>query len=276
MQLSCLPVSFYPELSAGRMTLRDWARMGAEIGLDAVDASVLMFPDHAPETLARLRREVEDEGMSLLMLTSYPDFTHPDGGQRARELDEERRVVEMAAALGVRYVRATAGQAHPGTSRAEGIAWAAHGLRRLVELTRGSGVEIVYENHGKPGVWQYNDFTAPEELFLAVFDATDGSGLGINFDTANALLYAADPVDLLREVLSRVRTVHANEVIAPQSDAPYGLLGTGLVPFAALFSELHKAGWDNWICIEECGKQGRAGVEAAARFVRRVWAEAQG
>jgi len=52
------------------------------------------------------------------------------------------------------------------------------------------------------------------------------------------------------------------------------LLGTGLAPFAALFGRLKRAGWNGWMCIEEASFQGRDGVEAAVRFVRRAWSEA--
>ena len=37
MKLSCLPVSFYSDIIAGRMSLGEWARMGVELGLDAVN-----------------------------------------------------------------------------------------------------------------------------------------------------------------------------------------------------------------------------------------------
>jgi sugar phosphate isomerase/epimerase len=52
------------------------------------------------------------------------------------------------------------------------------------------------------------------------------------------------------------------------------LLGTGLVPFREMFNMLKRAGFDGWICMEEASFQGQAGVEAAARFIRRTWAEA--
>ncbi len=86
-----------------------------------------------------MRRDVESTGMRILMVTSYPDFTHPDAAQRERELALEQEVVAVAAALGAQYVRVTAGQAHPETGRAEGIAWAIQGLRRLAESTRELG-----------------------------------------------------------------------------------------------------------------------------------------
>jgi sugar phosphate isomerase/epimerase len=135
MKLSCLPVSFFTDIIAGRMSVGAWARMGAELGLDAIDLSILFVPDHSPAAVAALRREIEAQGIRVAMVTSYPDFTHPDARQRELELALEREVMAVAAGLGAELVRVTAGQAHPETGIAEGIAWAANGLSRAPGAT---------------------------------------------------------------------------------------------------------------------------------------------
>jgi len=274
LKLSCLPVSYFSDIIEGRMTVAEWARMGAELGLDAIDLSILFVPDRGSPAVAALRRQIEDQGMGVAMLTSYPDFTHPDPAQRKRELDLEQEVAEVAAGLGARLVRVTAGQAHPGTGRNEGTAWAIDGLCRLVERTRGSGVTLVYENHAKPGAWEYTDFSQPPEIFLEVARGTADAGLAINFDTGNAAAFAEDPLALLDQVIDRVASVHASDTAERGQLRPV-LLGTGVTPFGPLFGRLVAAGWDGWICMEEASFQGRDGVEAAAQFVRQTWAQAQ-
>jgi len=272
MQLSCLPVSFFADIIEGRMSISEWARMGAELGLDAIDLSTLFVPDPSPQALSALRRDLEVTGMRVAMVTSYPDFTHPDKKQRERELALEQQVVAMAASLGARLVRVTAGQAHPETGREEGIAWATEGLRKLVETVGNLGPRLVYENHGKPGAWRYTDFSQPPDIFLEIARGTSDVGLGINFDTANATAFAEDPLALLNRVIERVASVHAADTAVRGELRPV-LLGTGVTPFAALFGRLHQAGWDGWICIEEASRRGREGVEAAVRFVRRMWSQ---
>jgi sugar phosphate isomerase/epimerase len=270
MKLSCLPVSFFSDITEGRMSVFEWAQMGASIGLDAIDISILFTPDHNPQTLATMRRDVESTGMRILMVTSYPDFTHPDAAQRERELALEQEVVSVGAALGAQYVRVTAGQAHPETGRAEGISWAIQGLRRLAESTRSSGITLVYENHAKPGAWTFTDFSQPPDIFLEIARAIDDAGIGVNFDTGNAATFADDPVELLRAVMSQVITIHAADS-SRRGELKHVLLGTGVTPYPALFRELKKAGWDGWICMEEAANQGRAGVEAAAGYIRQTW-----
>jgi sugar phosphate isomerase/epimerase len=270
MKLSCLPVSFFSDIIEGRMSVLQWAQMGASIGLDAIDISILFAPDHAPQTLAAMRRDVESTGMRILMVTSYPDFTHPDAAQREREIALEQEVVSVAAALGAQYVRVTAGQAHPETGRAEGIAWAIQGLCRLAESTRNSGITLVYENHAKPGAWTYTDFSQPPDIFLEIARATADVGIGVNFDAGNAATFADDPIELLRAVMPQVITIHAADSSC-RGELKHVLLGTGVTPYPAIFKELKKAGWDGWICMEEAAYLGRAGVEAAARFIRQTW-----
>jgi sugar phosphate isomerase/epimerase len=270
--LSCLPVSFFNDLVEGRMSVAEWARMGAVLGLDGIDLSIAMVLDRSPHGLKTLRHDIETTGMSLVMLTSYPDFTHPDPEQRGRELTMEQDVIRVAVALGARFVRVTAGQAHPETGRADGIRWAVDGLTRLVETNHHTGVTLVYENHAKPGVWKYTDFSQPPDIFLEIVQATADVGLGVNFDTGNAASFADDPVKLLDQVVDRVVTIHAADT-AVRGALRHVLLGTGITPYAALFKRLQQAGWDGWICMEEAACQGEAGVEAAARFIRQTWNE---
>jgi sugar phosphate isomerase/epimerase len=268
-----LPVSFFSDIIEGRMTVGEWARMAAEIGLDAIDLSILFVPDHTPAALAELRQEIEDAGMSVTMVTSYPDFTHPDPAQRKRELQIEVEAVRAAAALRAKYVRVTAGQSHPETSRTDGIDWATVGLTRLVQATRDLDVTLVYENHSKPGAWQYTDFSEPPDIFEEIVQRTAECDLAVNFDTANATAFSKDPVHLLHQVMDRVETIHAADT-ATQGQLQHVLLGTGLTPFSDLFATLKQAGWDGWICMEEAAFQGQAGVESAARYIRHTWDEA--
>ncbi len=270
MKLSCLPVSFFEAIISGKMTVGDWARMGASLRLDAIDLSILFIPDRTAAAVAALRDQIGSAGMSVAMVTSYPDFTHPDAAQRARELEAEVEVIETARRLGAPLVRVTAGQAHPQTGEAEGIAWAVDGLCCLAERVRGSGVRLVYENHAKPGAWQYADFSQPPDIFLEVARQTAGAGIGINFDTGNAASFAEDPVGLLEAVVNRVVSVHASDS-STRGALNHCLLGTGITPYRQLFQCLKQHGWDGWICMEEASQLGREGVERAACFVRETW-----
>jgi sugar phosphate isomerase/epimerase len=271
MFLSCLPVSFFDEIVSGRMKLDEWARIGVAAGLDAVDLSILFLPERTPATARAVRRQIQSVGMRVAMLTTYPDFTHPDAMQRHNELDKECNAVMLAAELGAEFIRVTAGQAHPQTGREEGIRWAVEGLQGLVERTKDLGVQLVYENHAKPGAWQYTDFSQPPAVFLEILAGVDTPELGVNFDTGNATAFADDPLEFLEKILPRVKSIHASDT-STRGQLKHTLLGTGLTPYHEIFQRLKKAGWDGWICMEEASCRGREGVLSAADFIRGAWA----
>jgi len=273
MRLSCLPVSFFAEILDGRLTVAEWARMGRALGLDAIDLSLLFVQPRSVEQARVLRRQIEDAGSRVAMITTYPDFTHPESAQRRKEFDLAVETFGIAEALGADLMRVTAGQAHPSTGRAEGIAWAIEGLSRLAEAVRSSPVRPVYENHAKPGAWEYTDFSTPPDIFLEIARGTTSADLGINFDTGNAAAFAPDPLAMLDQVIERVVSVHVADTAAFGELKPV-LIGTGIAPLRAVFDRLAAAGWDGWLCMEEASFQGRPGVEAAARFVRRAWQQA--
>ncbi len=273
MQLSCLPVSFFLDIIEGRMPVSDWARIGADAGLDAIDLSILFIPDQSLESARAIRHEIEAVGIAVAMVTTYPDFTHPSESQRLDEIRFEKRAVDIATELDADLVRVTAGQAHPETSVSDGIKWAVEGLRAMQEYAQEKDIMLVYENHGKPGAWDYTDFSEPPDIFLEIAGLVIPSGMGINYDTGNAAAFSADPVGLLDEVIDHVVSVHASDT-ATRGELNHVLLGTGITPFDLIFERLVEVGWNEWICIEEASYQGEEGVNAAVQFVRQTWLDA--
>ena len=137
------------------MTVGEWARMGAAVGLDAIDLSVLFFECLDRDYLHQLRKDIESAGMRVAMVSSYPDFTHPDPAERQRQIELERGYIEAVGRLGAEMIRITSGQAHPGLREEDGICWALQGLKACEDAGQAAGVRLVLENHGKPGCWDY-------------------------------------------------------------------------------------------------------------------------
>src|SRR5262245_55132993 len=147
MKLSSLPVSLYPELTAGTRTLADWFRLAAQLSLDGADVSVVHLPGRTAADLRPVRQAAEKAGVQIAMLVTYADFTHPDASERARQVEEIKAFCDVAAELGASFMRVTAGQNHPGLERAAGIEWAVAGLTACLDKAAASGVTLCYENH---------------------------------------------------------------------------------------------------------------------------------
>ena len=270
MKVSCLPVSFFPQILDGRMSVLDWVRIAKGCRLDTIDISTMFVKNHTPTYLTALRRDLDSHDMPITMVTSYPDFSHPDRIQRERELDYLRHDIAVASFLGARYVRIVAGQAHPTTPLEAGKRWVVELFRKAAKISKRYGIQLVYENHSKPGAWHYYDFSYATEIFLNIAKTIQDTGIRINFDTANPIAYGDDPIPILQEIVGMIETIHAADTGKRGELSPV-LIGQGLVPFEKIFRILKQNGFDNWICIEEASCTGESGVKKATDFVRETW-----
>lgn len=275
MKLSCLPVSLYPELSAGRWTLADWFRFAAELGLDGADVSVVHLGGTDAANLRTVRGQAQDAGVQIAMLVSYADFTHPDAGERARQVDEIRRYVAAAHDLGAEFVRVTAGQAHPGLAQDAALGWAVDGLTACLDDAVQAGITLTYENHTKGYAWTYNDFSQPASVFLEIVARTEGSGLRVLYDTANTLATGDDPLAVLEAVKHRVAAIHTNDIARAGFFEPV-VLGEGVAPIIPIYRTMIETGFDGWVIVEEAGKQGEAGFRKAIPYADWAWGQAGG
>lgn len=272
--MSCLSVSLFPAIVNNEMTIKEYARFCKSQGLDGFDLGSILLKSHTPKYVKQLKKEIEQVGISLVMVTAYPDLTHPEALQREREFDFLVHDIALASALGAKYLRVTAGQAHPGVSAEEGIKWAIESLKKAAAVSDKYGITLVYENHGKPGVWEYMDFSNRPEIFLQIAKGLKETSIGINFDTANILVAGYETtLEVLEEVFEKVLTIHVAETASAGKMDPVAL-GTGLVPFREIFHYLKEKKFNGWLCLEEFGNNGTEGVQKAIEFVRRTWNEA--
>ena len=256
------------------MTIQAYARFCKSIGLDAFDIGLILLKNHTPKYIREIRNDIAEVGIPLLMVTTYPDFTHPDSLQREREFDFLVHDIALASAVGASYLRVTAGQAHPETREADGIAWAVDYLRKAAPISDKYGITLLYEDHSKPGAWDYMDFSNPPHIFLEIARQLRDTSIGINFDTANILVAGEDTtLQVLDEVFDQVKTIHVAETATKGKMDPVAI-GTGIVPFEDIFRYLKDKRFDGWLCLEEWGNQGTEGVKRAVDFVKSTWEKA--
>ncbi|HEY4287242.1 MAG TPA: sugar phosphate isomerase/epimerase family protein [Puia sp.] len=274
MKMSCLSVSLFPAIMSGEMTIKEYAQFCKEQGLDGFDIGLILLKNHTPRYIATLKQEIAEVGIPLVMVTTYPDFTHPDHLQREREFDFLVHDIALASAVGAKFLRVTAGQAHPDTKREEGIKWAIEYLRKAAPVSDKYGITLVYEDHSKPGAWEYMDFSNPPDIFLAIAKGIKDTSIGINFDTANILVAGHEnTVEVLDEVIDKVLTIHVAETATLGKLDPV-VIGTGLVPFPDIFTYLKSKKFNGWLCLEEWGNKGKQGITQAIGYVRKTWTNA--
>ncbi|MDE3178671.1 MAG: sugar phosphate isomerase/epimerase [Acidobacteriota bacterium] len=284
MKLAAFPKCFMDQLVVDHtMSVFDWIAMAAELPVDGLEMYSGFLENFDPAYLARVREAIEARGLDMPMFCCSPDFTSPDERDQRREIEIEKKMIGVTAALGGRFCRVLSGQRRPEVSRAQGVKWVSECLRELVDFAADKNVVLALENHYKDNYWRHPEFAQKSDVFIEILSAVPSPWLGAQFDPSNTILAGEDPIDLLQKIKGRVVTMHASdrrlkpghsiEELRLAEDSmgyaailSHGVIGSGLNDFPKIFSILKSAGFDGWVSIED-GVNGLDEIRQSAEFL---------
>lgn len=149
--------SLHKTLYGGKLDHLDFPRAARrEYGIEAVEYVNSFFKEKGSASYnAELKKRCEDEGVVsvLIMCDGEGDLGDADEARRAKAVENHRKWVEAAKALGCHSIRVNAKSS--GTPE-EQRDRSADGLRRLCELADPYAINVIVENHGglsSNGAW---------------------------------------------------------------------------------------------------------------------------
>lgn len=287
--IAVFPKCFFDDLVDRRRSFADWIRDAAGLGAEGLEHYDGFFASLAPADVDPIAALIQDTGQCTAMICFSPDFTHPDAGERRRQVERQRAAIDLAVRLGARYCRTLTGQRHPGMTHAEGVARALDGLRRSLEHAERRGVVLCIENHYKDGTWRYPEFAQDEATFLEILERIDSPWFGVQYDPSNATVGGYDPIRFLEQVRHRVVTMHASDrylsagasladlrtadgAAGYASVLRHGETGKGMNDYDAIFRILAGARFSGWISVED-GMDGLDELRRSVEFLKRKRAE---
>lgn len=289
-KLAVFPKAFMDALCKdGTMRVAEWIELASKLDVDGLEwyAGFLEMEDE--KNWPVFRRQAEDHGKVVPMMCCSPDFTHPDATFRQKEIEKQKKWIDMTSILGGSYCRVLSGQKRPGLSVEEGVKLAADCIRACLPYAEDRGITLILENHYKDNFWEYPEFAQKMDVFCKLVNSIDHPFFGVNYDPSNTYLAGEDPIELLKRVSGRVVTMHASDRYLKEGTLEdlrneeggvegyakrlsHGEIGQGLNDYDAIFTELKTAGFDNWISIED-GVDGMDQLERSVAFLKRKIAE---
>jgi len=114
----------------------------------------------------------------------------------------------------------------------------------------------------------------------------DSPHFGVQYDPSNAIVAGDDPLELLEDLKSRVKTVHASDrflkegttiedlrqadgTIGYSPNLSHGVTGKGLNDYDAILSILREADFNGWVSIED-GMNGVGEMKESMDFLRMM------
>lgn len=281
-KLAAFPKCYMDDLCVHRtMTLFDWIELASQLGVEGLEF-YSGFIDDEPEFLSRVKAALEKANLQMPMMCCSPDFTQPDPVLLQKEIDREKRMIEITAFFGGRFCRVLSGQRRPELSRSAGVAQVVRVIKGILPFAEEHRVVLSMENHYKDNYWQYPEFAQKMDVFTEIVNQIDSPWFGVNYDPSNTLLAGEDPIELLEAIKHRVVTMHASdrllvsgtlEDLRKEEDSvgyasrlSHGVIGKGLNDYDKIFSILHSVGFDSWISIED-GMDGMEDLRKSVKFL---------
>ena len=280
-RISVFPKCYFDELVRGERSYVVWIHDAATLGGEGVEHYDEFFPSYDERDVVPVMDAMRETGQVSSMLCFSPDFTHPDADERARQVERQKRAIDLSVRIGARYCRTLSGQKYPGLSIREGVARAAECIERSLEYAANRDVVLCLENHYKVGDWLYPEFAQQEEPFLALLDALpETPNLGVQYDPSNAVVGGFDPIAFLERIKYRVVTMHASDrylvagttleeitlqdgTVGYPDKLRHGETGKGANDYDAIFRILREVNFAGWISVED----GMNGLDELRRSV---------
>jgi sugar phosphate isomerase/epimerase len=284
-RLAAFPKAFMQALCKdGTMKISEWIELASKLDIDGLEwyAGFLEMADE--KNWPVFQRMVEDRGLKIPMLCCSPDFTHPDKSIRKKEIEKEKRWIDMTCVLGGSFCRILSGQRRPGLTNEEGLRITMESIQDCLIYAKERSITLILENHYKDDFWEYPEFAQKADIFCQLVNAIDHPNFGVNYDPSNAYLAGDDPIILLKRISNRVVTMHASDRFLSEGTIEdlqqeergatgyakrlkHGEIGKGLNDYDAIFTELTKVHFDGWISIED-GIEGMEQLECSVSFLR--------
>jgi glucosamine-6-phosphate deaminase len=217
---------------------------GIELRFIEGDDALWERPELSGSALADTRARLRDAGLEIACVDTRSFFHHAEAARRAAALEEARRSLELAAALGAAGIRVFGDRVQPGQDRASTVGFIVEALERLAEVAP-AGVEVWLESHG--------DFARASDT-MSVMGRVRASRAGVLWDPANAFETGESPRQGWPALRGRVRHVHLKDV-APEASAD-GRKWTPRLPGEGTFAPervlalLRAEGYDRWVSFE--------------------------
>jgi sugar phosphate isomerase/epimerase len=282
-KLAAFPKCYMDQLCVDHtMTLFEWIELAATLGVDGLEFYSGFLDDNEP-FLTSVKAALERHHLAMPMLCCSPDFTQPDPALLEKEIEYEKRMIEITAFFGGQFCRVLSGQRRPELSREKGVAQVVRVIKSLLPFAQAHGVVLNMENHYKDNYWKYPEFAQKMDVFCDIVDQIDSPWFGVNYDPSNTILAGEDPLVLLERVKHRVVSMHASdrylksgtiEDLRKEEDSvgyasrlAHGVIGKGMNDYDKIFSTLHAVGFNSWISIED-GMDGMDDLRESVRFLR--------
>lgn len=202
---------------------------------------LLGLPDFSTR-LSGTRELLAESGIGVLSVSTGIRFTSELESERAAQLDQARRHIDLAAELGSPYVRIFGGPIEPEMDRKATMANIEHGFRLAAEHARERGVTVLLETH---------DTFATGRASKELIERINHRSVGLIWDILHSYRCGETFEQTLSAIGVHVRHVHLKDSSDfDENRFDLKLCGEGRLPIPEALRLLDSIGYDGYYEFE--------------------------
>jgi sugar phosphate isomerase/epimerase len=199
-------------------------------------------PELMGSRLAETRKDLAALGLVVSDLGASARMHEKDAATREKQLDEGRRFIDLAHALGVKYVRMFGDKMPDGEARDEVLKRVIEGFQQMAAHAKPAGVVVLIESHG--------DFTHSKDL-EEILKGVGSDAFALLWDAHHTFVAGGEqPAETYARLGRWIRHTHLKDSVPEGSDRRYVLTGAGEVPVQGQVKVLAGAGYRGYYCFE--------------------------
>ena len=192
--------------------------------------------------IASTRRKFKDHKLSIVDLGSSVALHHTGQAERQKNLDDGKRYIDLAHALGCPFVRVFPNNLPKDNTREAVMQLIISGLQQLGDYAKSSGVTVLMESHGEV-VWAAD--------ILRIMEAAENPRVGLVWDITNMWTVTKEPPATVYTQLKKyIHHTHIKDAKLDGGKLKYVLLGQGDTPIFDAIDILRKDGYKGYYSFE--------------------------
>jgi sugar phosphate isomerase/epimerase len=199
-------------------------------------------PEFSSVRLKETLKDLEALDLRISDLGSSAHLHEFEPAQRATQLEQGKKFIDLAYRLRVPYVRVFGDKFIDGQSREATIDRVVEGLRELGEYAKSSQVTVILESHG--------DFLDSPTL-MEIMKSTEMPTVGLLWDAYHTVVEGKEhPATTFKRLGQYVYHTHLKDSKLIGKEEQYVLTGTGTVPVREIVHVLAAGGYRGYYGFE--------------------------
>ncbi len=268
-KISLAEWSLHKALFAKKLDNLDFPKTAREqFGIEGVEFVNQFFKDKAHDSayLKDLKTRAKDHGVTcvLIMIDGEGDMSAPDKDRRSKAVENHKKWVDAAAALGCHAIRINTGEHYSPTD----VGGVSEACLALAEYGAQHKIGVICENHGGP--------SSNPDAMIALMKGVNHPNFGTlpdfgNFPKGADGEYKIDVYDAIKRMMPYAKGVSAKSYDFDEKGNETSL------DFARIMKIVSEAGYHGWVGIEyEGGRLSEPeGIKATKKLLDSLRGQSQ-